>query len=124
LDPPVPLSPSGAEPVRQPTRVRPGEDHVALLLPLESHSFSRHAAAVRDGFLAAARTHADGPLVRVHPTADDAEQVVERYVTAINEGARAVVGPLIRNSVSAVATSAAVVVPTLALNEPDASVIP
>jgi outer membrane PBP1 activator LpoA protein len=122
---PVPLSPSG----ERAARVRPvppsgGPQQIALLLPLESKSFGRHADAVRLGFLAAAKAQGGGPPVRVHGTGDDPEQSVNAYINAVNAGARVVVGPLTRDSVAAVMGSAAVLVPTLALNVPDGLAAP
>jgi outer membrane PBP1 activator LpoA protein len=62
--------------------------------------------------------------VRVHGTGDDPEQSVNAYINAVNAGARVVVGPLTRDSVAAVMGSAAVLVPTLALNVPDGLAAP
>jgi outer membrane PBP1 activator LpoA protein len=96
--------------------------HIALLLPLNSKPFARHAEAVRDGFLAAARVQGGGePRVRTYALGDDAEETVNTYVKALAAGARAVVGPLTRNGVTAVLGSAAVMVPTLVLNVPEGS---
>ncbi len=116
---PIPPEPSAAP--RAP-ELKPAPDatpHVALLLPLESKAFVRHAEAVRDGFLAAAKIQGGGMPVRAYAVGDDSEQAVNAYVRAINAGARIVVGPLTRNGVTAIMNSAAAVVPTLALNVPD-----
>ena len=94
--------------------------HLALLLPLGSKAFGLHAEAVRDGFLAAARAQGGTALpVNVYAVGDDPQQVVETYIKALGLGARVVVGPLTRNGVTALAESAAVMVPTLALNVPE-----
>ena len=46
--------------------------HIALLLPLESPSFVKHAEAVRNGFLAAAKVQGRAPLpLRIYPVSDD-----------------------------------------------------
>lgn len=96
------------------------DPHIALLLPLNSKSFGKHAEAVRDGFLAAAKVQRGAALpVRTYALGDDPEQAVDIYVRALNAGARIVVGPLTRSGVTAVAASAAVLVPTLALNVPE-----
>ena len=131
LQAPVPLAPVSA-PARQdpatarddkPQPAKPGETpHIALLLPLASSAFSKHAEAVRSGFLAAAKV--DGGLtlsVRSYAIGDDPQQAVETYIKALGAGARVVVGPLTRSGVTAVAESAAVLVPTLALNAPEGS---
>ncbi len=97
--------------------------HIALLLPLESPSFSKHAEAVRNGFLAAAKVQRSAPLpLRIYAVGDDERSAVDNYRRALDNGARLVVGPLTRNGVSAVADSALVMVPTLALNVPDRAV--
>ena len=132
LDAPVPLAPDGhrAEPAGSAPAAKPapatGEPqvpHIALLLPLESPSFSKHAEAVRNGFLAAAKVQRSAPLpLRIYAVSDDERSVVENYRRALENGARLVVGPLTRNGVSAVVDSAMVIVPTLALNVPERTV--
>lgn len=99
--------------------------HLALLLPLDSTAFGRHAEAVRNGFLAAASVGGGTRLpVRVYATGDDPQQVTEGYVKALAAGARVIVGPLTRGGVTALAESAIVMVPTLALNVPEGRVDP
>jgi outer membrane PBP1 activator LpoA protein len=98
----------------------PGEAHIALLLPLESPSFARHAEAVKNGFLAAAKVQGSTPLpLRIYAVNDDDRSVVEQYQRALEHGARFIVGPLTRSGVSALAESALVMVPTIALNVPE-----
>ena len=129
LEAPVPLSPDGraGEPpasapagTAQPGQGEPQVAHIALLLPLDSPSFARHAEAVKNGFLAAAKVQRSAPLpLRIYAIGDDERSAVDNYRRALDNGARLVVGPLTRNGVSAIADSALVVVPTLALNVPD-----
>ncbi len=96
--------------------------HIALLLPLTSKPFGRHAEAVRNGFLTAARAQGGTALpVRSYALGDDPEETVDAYIKALSAGAQIVVGPLTRNGVTAVMGSAAVLVPTLALNVPEGS---
>lgn len=93
------------------------EPHVALLLPLGSHTFSRHADAVRQGFLAAAKVAAkSAPLIRIYSVNEDTLNLLTIYEQAVESGAQLVVGPLTRNGVAALAASNVVTVPTLALN--------
>ena len=102
-----------------------GVPHIALLLPLASMSFGKHAEAVRDGFLAAARAQRGTALpVRPYALGDDPEQTVDVYIKALAANAQVVVGPLTRNGVTAVMGSAATMVPTLALNVPEGSSVP
>ncbi len=131
LQVPVPLAPASS-PARQTDVPAPERDtgrqpaqsdeapHIALLLPLASPAFSKHAEAVRSGFLAAAKVNGGTALpVRTYALGDDPQQTVETYVKALGAGARVVVGPLTRGGVTAVVESAAVIVPTLALNVPE-----
>ncbi len=99
--------------------------HIALLLPLDSLAFAKHAEAVKNGFFAAAQIKGSTPLpVRVYATGDDPRQVTESYLRAVSAGARVIVGPLTRNGVTAIAESAIVMVPTLALNVPEGRIDP
>jgi outer membrane PBP1 activator LpoA protein len=99
--------------------------HIALLLPLDSLAFAKHAEAVKNGFFAAAQIKGGTALpVRVYATGDDPKQVTESYLRAVSAGARVVVGPLTRNGVTAIAESAIVMVPTLALNVPEGRIDP
>ena len=91
--------------------------HIALLLPLDSPSFGRHADAVRQGFIAAAkRAEKNLPPIRVYAVNEDTLNVLAVYEQAIESGAQLVVGPLTRDGVAALAASSLVTVPTLALN--------
>jgi len=99
----------------------PESAHVALVLPLASPAFGRHADAVRQGFLAASRAQAaSAPPVRVYAVNEDAQNLLTAYEQAVESGAQLVVGPLTRNGVASLATSGLVKVPTLALNSLDA----
>ena len=94
--------------------------HIALLLPLNSKTFARHAAAVRDGFQAAAKSQGRTLLpVREYAVSADVANVLEGYRTAAAAGAQVIVGPLTRDAVTALAFGEPVPVPTLALNAPD-----
>jgi hypothetical protein len=93
------------------------EPHVALLLPLASPAFGRHADAVRQGFVAAANAAGkSAPPVRIYPVNEDTLNVLTIYEQAVESGAQLVIGPLTRNGVAALAASNLVTVPTLALN--------
>ncbi len=99
----------------------PGVDapHIALLLPVDSGTFRRHAEALRDGFLAASQLP-DPPslMIRVYPVGEDPKQALASYQQALNTGARLVIGPLVRAAANAVAASD-IRVPTLLLNAPE-----
>jgi uncharacterized protein len=97
--------------------------HIGLLLPLQSASFGPAAETVRDGFVTAARRESALPFaVRIYSTTDDPLDVLVTYHQALQAGAVLIVGPLTRNGVTALASSHAIAVPTLALNSTDASV--
>jgi hypothetical protein len=97
--------------------------HLALMLPLGSKAFGTYALAVKDGFLAAARAQGGTALpVNVYAVGDDPQQIVATYIKALGAGARIVVGPLTRSGVTALAESATVMVPTLALNVPEGQI--
>src|SRR4051812_14034058 len=101
------------------------EPHIALILPLASPSFGRHAEAVRQGFMTAAKGAAKNvPPVRVYPVNEDTLNVLTIYEQALESGAQLVVGPLTRNGVAALAASNLVSVPTLALNTLEARAAP
>ena len=94
---------------------------VALLLPFDGQ-FAKAADAVRDGFMAAWFSDPDmenRPAVLVRDTS--AGDIKDIYNRAIEEGADFVVGPLRRVSVTRLAASASMPVPTLTLNHADAA---
>lgn len=94
--------------------------HIALLLPTRAKVFARHAGALRDGFLAAAKTQGKSVLpVREYPVSEDVGDALKNYRAAVSAGARVIVGPLTRDAVTALAFGEPVPVPTLALNVPD-----
>ncbi|HWH47637.1 MAG TPA: penicillin-binding protein activator [Burkholderiales bacterium] len=100
------------------------QPHIAVVLPLQSASFGKHANSVRLGILAAAALpQEDGLGVTVYATTEDADQILTAYQRAVSRGARAVIGPLTRSGVTALALSGVVNVPTLALNIPDGDIL-
>ncbi len=104
--------------------VLPTQAHIAVILPLQSPSFGKHADSVRLGILAGAGLmRENGPGVTVYATTEDTDQILTAYQRAVSRGARAVIGPLTRNGVTALALSGVVSVPTLALNVPDGDIL-
>lgn len=98
----------------------PAGPHIAVILPLQSASFGRHANSVRLGILAGAGlTQGSGLKVSIYATTEDPEQILGAYQRATSLGARVVIGPLTRDGVTALALSGIVSVPTLALNMPE-----
>ena len=94
--------------------------HIALLLPLNSESFGHAAEAVQQGFMAAANNQPLPMPIKVYECADESKDIAALYQQAIKNGALAVAGPLTRDGVAWLAASAAISVPTLALNTGDA----
>lgn len=90
--------------------------HIALLLPLQSGIFGAAASSVQQGFMAAASLNPYGLPVRAYSNFDENSSVTEVYREALANGARAVVGPLTRNGVAALAALQNFPVPTLSLN--------
>jgi outer membrane PBP1 activator LpoA protein len=101
-------------------------NNIALILPLKSPAFGPAADAVRRGFMAALAGSADAQAkalpTRVYGTGDQPDDVLRAYQSALQDGARIIVGPLTRNGVTALAGSGLVTVPTLALNQPDQTI--
>jgi outer membrane PBP1 activator LpoA protein len=96
--------------------------HIALLLPTDWESFARAAEAVRAGFFDASTKATNAVLpIRLYPVNDNARNVIDAYRQAISGGAQAVVGPLTRSAVTALASAAdkVITVKTLALNVPE-----
>jgi uncharacterized protein len=122
-----------APPALPPTDIRPEtvqddrilltRPHVALVLPLQSNSFQRYADAIRLGVMSASSLEQDRSLpVIVYATSDEPSRIIDAYQRALSTGAEAVIGPLTRNGVSALATSGPIPVPTLALNTPETDI--
>ena len=105
-------------------KIAVSEPHIAVILPLQSNSYGRHADSVRLGIMNAAGNGQRGSLkVRVYATSEDPQQILAAYQRATSLGARAVIGPLTRNGVTSLAQSGIVSVPTLALNIPEGDIL-
>lgn len=89
---------------------------VALLLPL-SGANANAGKAVQNGFFGAYFSTVSelGNLQRVH-VYDSADGATAAYQRAVNDGAEFVVGPLLRNNVTAIASGNLLPVPILTLN--------
>ncbi len=98
---------------------------VALLLPVEGQ-IKAVAQAIRDGFFAAyfSDPHQPRPEVRVYDSGNTVADATAAYQRAVSEGADHVVGPLLRDAVSAVFAQGNLPVPVLALNQPEHGEVP
>ncbi|MDH4217125.1 MAG: penicillin-binding protein activator [Gallionella sp.] len=90
--------------------------HIALLLPIQSKDYGSAADAVQQGFMAAFNREKRSLPIRVYSDFEENINVVAVYRQAIANGALAVVGPLTRSGVSALAAEQNIPVPTLTLN--------
>ncbi|MES2258975.1 MAG: penicillin-binding protein activator [Pseudomonadota bacterium] len=95
------------------------EYRIGLMLPLRSETLGPPANAVRAGFMAAWERDRDGFAVTVIETGEAAQDVLAIYAGAL-EQQDMIVGPLARSAVTAIAASALVQKPTIALNHPEA----
>ena len=90
---------------------------IALLLP-QNGRFAQAGAAVRDGFLSAwygENNQTDQPMVHVYDA--DADNILDAYQQAIEEGAELVVGPLEKDALKKLLSLSELPVTTLALNQ-------
>ena len=91
--------------------------NIALLLP-QNGRFAQAGAAVRDGFLSAwygENNQTDQPMVHVYDA--DADNILDAYQQAIEEGAELVVGPLEKDALKKLLSLSELPVTTLALNQ-------
>jgi len=96
--------------------------HIGVLLPLNSNAFRQPAEDVKQGLLVASQLQPGTPPVRIYPTSDDPGNVLSVYQQALKNGAKVVIGPLVKSAVTALANSELVSVPTLALSIPDTEI--
>ncbi len=113
---PLVIAPGEAKPAPPVLPTEKPFPHIALLLPLQSPVFGPAAEAVQQGFMAAIDPKRLLMPVRIYSDFDENNGVVATYRQAIANGARAVVGPLTRSGVSALAAEKDIPVPTLTLN--------
>ncbi|MBY0438898.1 MAG: penicillin-binding protein activator [Burkholderiales bacterium] len=119
------VAPAAAPAVAPAVPPASGRRVVAVLLPIDSQTFARAATHVRNGMTAAwSQSPGKGQTeLRFIPIGDQPNDVVAAYNLALAGGAQVIVGPLIRDQATALANalaqSAPVTVPTIALNAAD-----
>ncbi len=92
---------------------------IAVLLPF-SGSAGEAAGAIRDGILAAFyQSGRSDAALRFYDTGGDPQRIWSVYQQALGQGAEFVIGPLLKDSVQALARSGTLAVPVLALNQVD-----
>ena len=99
------------------------QGHIGVILPLQSSAFGRLAEQVRLGIITAFNMQSETSLpIIIYSTTTESRRINEAYERAVSNGAQAVIGPLTRKGVSALARSGMISVPTVALNAPDEDV--
>jgi outer membrane PBP1 activator LpoA protein len=94
-------------------------EHIAMLLPL-SGKLAGAASAVRDGIMAAYYDTPEGsrqPTLLLYDSGATADSTLAAYQLAVSNGANFVIGPLLKESVEALAQLHPLPVPVLALNQ-------
>jgi len=110
------LSPSGL--VNYATEDAP-INQIAVLLPLSGRNTAAVSAAIRDGIIAAhdyAKNEQQVPVLRFYDVGENTGYARTAFSTAISDGANAVIGPLRKDAVAAIASQRNVPVPTVTLN--------
>jgi outer membrane PBP1 activator LpoA protein len=118
---PEPASPMQTMPVAPLPEAAPARrvTRVGLMLPLRSEALGAPADALRAGFMAAWERDSAGFTVNLIETGDGPQETLDAYAGALRDN-DIVVGPLARSAVTALAASALVSKPTIALNHPEA----
>lgn len=94
-----------------------GPGAIALVLPFYEPAYSPAAEAVRQGVEAANRVDGNRFGIQLWHTNASADKILAAYDAAIAAGARAVIGPMTRDGVAALAAANRIGPPTVALNE-------
>jgi len=89
--------------------------HIAILLP-ETGPYKTAANAIKQGIITAHFQAKSSAELHFYPVSSEANNVLQQYQHAINNHASIVIGPLAKESVETLATSANLTVPVLALN--------
>ncbi len=96
---------------------------VAVLLP-ESGRMSAAAAAIRDGLMSAFLNNPGGSEIMFFATSDQPESAISAYFSALDSGAKWIIGPLQKESIEAILALAGLSTPVLALNDLPAGFLP
>ncbi|MFT6301466.1 MAG: outer membrane PBP1 activator LpoA protein [Granulosicoccus sp.] len=101
-------------------------NQIAVLLPLSGRNTASVAAAIRDGIVAAhdhAKSVQEVPVLRFYDVGENSGYARSAFATAVNDGANAVIGPLRKDAVAAIASQRQVPVPTITLNTVQSSTL-
>ena len=94
-------------------------NQIAVLLPLSGRNTASVAAAIRDGIIAAhdhQKSNQKTPVLRFYDVGENSGYARTAFNTAISDGANAIIGPLRKDAVAAIASQREVPVPTITLN--------
>ena len=92
-------------------------NQIALLLPFTA-KFRDASTAIREGFIAAwYESPSTKPVIKIYDA--DAQNIIEKYQLAINEGADFIIGPLEKEAVSILIENNQISVRTMVLNNYD-----
>ncbi|MCG6874344.1 MAG: penicillin-binding protein activator [Betaproteobacteria bacterium] len=94
-----------------------GRGAIALVLPFYEPAFSPAAEAVRQGVEAANRVDGNRYAIQLWHTNASDDKILAAYDSAIAAGAKAVIGPMTRSGVAALAAADRAGPPTIALNQ-------
>ena len=94
-----------------------GRGAIALVLPFYEPAFSPAAEAVRQGVEAANRVDGNRYAIQLWHTNASVDKILAGYDAAVAAGAKAVIGPMTRDGVAALAAANRVGPPTVALNQ-------
>lgn len=101
-------------------------ERIGVLLPLSDPATAAAAAAIRDGLIAArtaAATERNVPSLRFHDIGENPAYARTAYREALDAGANAVIGPLRKSAVAAIASQQDIRVPTVLLNTVDTDIV-
>jgi outer membrane PBP1 activator LpoA protein len=93
-----------------------GRGAIALVLPFYEPAFSPAAEAVRQGVEAANRVDGNRYTIQLWHTNAEPDKILAAYDSAVAAGAKAVIGPMTREGVAALAAANRGGPPTVALN--------
>lgn len=116
----APLALASTPPATEPAAA-PASAALALLLPTRAKQaqLALAAEAIKNGAYAAEKNDGGLPPLRLYPTTEQEKDIVTAYQQALDDGALAVIGPLTRDAIRAIAKRGDLPVPTLALNSLD-----
>lgn len=97
-------------------------NQIGVLLPFSAPGYQAAAEAIRDGLVVAYQhdlDRANPPLVKFYDSGGSPALVRSIYQQALDDGADAIIGPLLKDSVTAIVTMRQIPRPTLTLNYVD-----